>query len=52
VSLLFELAGLACLVVMGFVLCPAAGWGIAGAGLLLIGQAADGVRLPKLRRKR
>lgn len=40
-STLVELAGWACLVRMGFLFAPEAGWGTAGAACLIVGNVTD-----------
>ena len=42
-SSLAEVLGLSCLTVAAFLIAAPLGWAVAGAALLLIGQALDGV---------
>ena len=44
-SAVVELSALACFVVAGWLVAPALGMAVAGVGLLLVGQALDGVPL-------
>ena len=50
-SSLAELAGLSCLTVAAFLIAVPLGWAVAGAALLMIGQALDGVDVVEAARR-
>lgn len=50
-SSLAEVLGLSCLTVAAFLIAAPLGWAVAGAALLLIGQALDGVDVVEAARR-
>ena len=46
-----EVLGLSCLTVAAFLIAAPLGWAIAGAALILIGQALDGVDVAEAARR-